>query len=175
MVLAMEVFYGQDPHSGESTTTEWGQLSTTCSNATEVAQLWAHSCSDHNQLRTMALETADPIDCSHHPHHNGQYGEGEHLVHCIYQCNISGNRPCNLQHARQPLPIYAATQGIKPERSIISERLSLYRSSMAGFPNISALAYLNNISFYHDECVYIIISVFGYKNFENTEKIIWKQ
>ena len=39
----------------------WGQLSTTFSNATEVSQWSTPSCSQHNQLRTIASETVDPI------------------------------------------------------------------------------------------------------------------
>ena len=40
------VFFGREPPSGESTSIIlWGQLSTTCSNVTEVAQWAAPSCS----------------------------------------------------------------------------------------------------------------------------------
>ena len=44
-----------------------GQLSTTCSNATEAAQWGTPNAVDHNQLRPMASETVDPIDYSHPP------------------------------------------------------------------------------------------------------------
>ena len=40
----------------------WGQLSTTCNNATEVAHWQLPVAVDHNQLQTMASETVDPID-----------------------------------------------------------------------------------------------------------------
>ena len=40
----------------------WGQLSTTCSNVTEVAQWGAPVAVDHSQPLTMASETIDPID-----------------------------------------------------------------------------------------------------------------
>ena len=40
----------------------WGQLSTTCSDATEVAQWAAPSCSQPQQLRTMPSEKVDLID-----------------------------------------------------------------------------------------------------------------
>ena len=44
--LKSKVFFGQEPPNGKSTTTIlWGQLSTTCSNVTEVAQWAAPSCS----------------------------------------------------------------------------------------------------------------------------------
>ena len=39
-----------------------GQLSTTCSNATELVQWGAPSCSRQQQLLTMASEKVDPID-----------------------------------------------------------------------------------------------------------------
>ena len=46
MVKKGRVFYGQEPPSGESTTTECGgQLSTTLQYSTEVAQLGTPSCS----------------------------------------------------------------------------------------------------------------------------------
>ena len=40
---------------------------------TEVAQWGAPSCSQPQQLRTMASETVDPIDWSHPPPYTGQY------------------------------------------------------------------------------------------------------
>ena len=37
-------------------------VSTTCSNLTDVAQMATPSCSQPEQLRTMASETVDPIN-----------------------------------------------------------------------------------------------------------------
>ena len=43
----------------------WDQLSTTCSNLLKQPN-WEHLVAvEHNQLRTVASETADPIDWSH--------------------------------------------------------------------------------------------------------------
>ena len=50
----------------------WGQLSTTCSILLKFPNGELLVAVDHNQLRTMASETADPIDWSH-PHPHGQY------------------------------------------------------------------------------------------------------
>ena len=58
-----KVFYGQEPPCGESTTTECGVTY----QLTEVAQWELLVTVDHNQLRTMASETVDPIDWSHQP------------------------------------------------------------------------------------------------------------
>ena len=59
------VFHGQEPPSGESTYYHhlWGELSTTCSNATDVAQWETPIVTvNHRQLRIMASETIDPIE-----------------------------------------------------------------------------------------------------------------
>ena len=49
-----KVFYGQEPLSGESTTTMWGQLSTTCSNVLKQPNGEFLVAVNHNQLRIMA-------------------------------------------------------------------------------------------------------------------------
>ena len=64
---------------------------------------------NHNQIRTMASETADPIDWSH-PQPSWAVPP-ERLVHCINQCTLSGNRTCNRSMRGNHLA-YAATQGI---------------------------------------------------------------
>ena len=68
-----KVFYGQQPPSGESTTTECGVNHHLLAVITKVAKYGEVLVAvDHNQLRTMASETVDPIDWSH-PHPLGQY------------------------------------------------------------------------------------------------------
>ena len=62
------VFYGPEPCSGESTTTECGVnyklLAVILLKQPNGGLLVAV---DHNQLRTMASDTVDPIDWSHPP------------------------------------------------------------------------------------------------------------
>ena len=88
-----KVFHGQEPPSRESTTTECGQLSTTCSNVLKQPNGELLVAVDHNQLQIMASETVDPIDWSHTP--PSLAVPHERLVYSINQCNISGNRTCN--------------------------------------------------------------------------------
>ena len=59
-----KVFYGQESPSGELIYYHrtWGQLSTICSNATEVGNGELPAAVDHNQLLTMASERVDYID-----------------------------------------------------------------------------------------------------------------
>ena len=64
----VKVFYDQEPPSGESTTPE-------CEVNYQLLAViyWELLVAvNHNQLRTMASETADPIGWSH-PHPQGQY------------------------------------------------------------------------------------------------------
>ena len=86
----------------------WGQLSTTCSNVLEQPNGELPVAVNHNQLRIMASETVDPIDWSHPPPSWAVLPES--LVHCINQCNLSGNRTCN-RSMRGNHVAYAATQG----------------------------------------------------------------
>ena len=60
---------------------------------TEVAQCGTPSCSQPQQIRTMASEAVDPIDWSH-PTLSWAVPP-ERLVHSINQINLSGNRMCN--------------------------------------------------------------------------------
>ena len=64
--------YGQEPPSGESTSTECGVNYQLLAVITEVAQWGSLVAVDHNQRRIMALETVDPIGWSH-PHPHGHY------------------------------------------------------------------------------------------------------
>ena len=57
-----EVFYGQEPPSGESTTTECGVNYQLLEVITEVAQWGTPSCSRPQPAKAMASETVDPID-----------------------------------------------------------------------------------------------------------------
>ena len=77
----------------------WGQLATTCSNVLKPPNVELLVAVNHNQLRTMASETVDPIDWSHPP--PSWAVPPERLVHSINQCNISNHLA------------YAVTQGIE--------------------------------------------------------------
>ena len=63
---------------------------------------------NHNQLRTMASETVDPIDWSHPPPLWAV--PPERHVPSINQCNLSETRTCNRSMRGNHLA-YAATQG----------------------------------------------------------------
>ena len=69
------------------------QLSTTCSNVLKQPTGELLVAVNHNQLRTMASETVDPIDWSQPPPSRAVHPERR--VHSINQCNLSGNRTCN--------------------------------------------------------------------------------
>ena len=65
-----KLFYGKEPRSGESTTTECGVNYQLLAVITEVAQWETPSCSRPQPATwTMAPETVDPIDWSHPPPH----------------------------------------------------------------------------------------------------------
>ena len=86
----------------------WGQLSTTCSNVLKKPNEELLVAVNHNQLRTMASETVDPIDWSHPPPSWAVLPERH--VYGINECNLSGTRTCN-RSMRGNHPAYAATQG----------------------------------------------------------------
>ena len=86
----------------------WGQLSTTCSNVLKQPNGELQVAVNHNQLRTMASKTVDPIDWSHPP--PSWAVPPERHVHSTNQCNISGTRKCNRSMRGNHLA-YAATQG----------------------------------------------------------------
>ena len=77
----------------------WGQLSTTFSNALKQPTGELQVVVNHNQLRTMASETVDPIDWSH-PSPLWAVPP-ERLMHSINQCT-SAESNVQPQHARQP-------------------------------------------------------------------------
>ena len=85
-----------------------GQLSTTCSNVLKQPNGELLVAVNHNQRRTMASETVDPIDWLH-PLLSWAVSP-ERLVHSINQCNLSGTRTCNRSMRGNHLA-YAATQG----------------------------------------------------------------
>ena len=91
-----KVFYGQEPPTEESTTTECRENYLPLA-AAEWGLLVAV---DHNQLRTMATGTVDPIDWWHPPP-SWAYPLST-FVHSINQCSLSWNRSSNRQYARQP-------------------------------------------------------------------------
>ena len=103
-------FYGQEPPSGEYTTTECVvnyQLLAVMYRSSPMGELVV--VVNRNQLRTMASETVDPIDWSHPP--PSWAVPSERHVHSINQCNLSGTRTCNRSMRGNHLA-YAATQGI---------------------------------------------------------------
>ena len=98
-----------------------GQLSTTCSNLLKQPNGELLVAVDHNQLRTMASETVDPIDWLHPPPSWAVHPE--RLVHSINRCSSAraGIRSCNLQHARQP-PCLCGNSGYKSPRGYSSRQ-----------------------------------------------------
>ena len=87
----------------------WGQLSTSCSNVLKQPTGGLLVAVNHNQLRTMASETVDPINWSLPP--PSWAVSPERLVHSINQCNLSGTWTCNRSMLGNHLA-YAATQGM---------------------------------------------------------------
>ena len=65
-----KVVYGQEPPSGESTTTECGFNYQLLAVVTEAGQ-WGTPRPMGNSSLTMASETVDPIDWSHPPPYTG--------------------------------------------------------------------------------------------------------
>ena len=125
-----KVFDGQETPSGETTTTECGgQLWTTCANLLKQPNGELLVAVNHNQLRTMASETVDPIDWSHSP--PSLAVPPERLVHSMNQCNLGGNRTCNRSMRGNHLA-YAATQGINScqHSKMLRLNLSLYKFSI---------------------------------------------
>ena len=106
----VKVFYGQEPPSGESTTTECGVNYQLPAGMLLKQPNWELLVAvDHNLLGTMASETVDPIDWSHPP--PSWAVPPERRVHSINRCSLSstGNRSCNfimrgnhLAHAATP-------------------------------------------------------------------------
>ena len=64
----------------------WVQLSTTCCNLLTLPNGELLVAVDHNQLRTMASETVDPIDWSHPPPYTGQYPWASLIAQCSAGC-----------------------------------------------------------------------------------------
>ena len=87
----------------------WGQLSTTCIDVLKQPNGELLVAVYHNQLRTMASETVDPIDWSHPP--PAWAVRSESPMHSVNQCNLSGTRTCN-RSMRENHLANAATQGI---------------------------------------------------------------
>ena len=95
----------------------WVQLSTTRSNVLKQPNGELQVAVNHNQLRTMASETVDPIDWSHPPP-SWEVPPGRH-VYSINQGNLSGTRTCNRSMRGNHLA-YADTQGIKVKSTTTS-------------------------------------------------------
>ena len=105
-----KVFYGQEPPIKWRIYYHrmWGQLSTNCSNVLKQPNGELLIVVNHNQLRIMASETVDPIDCPPHPHGRypwaprASYKSVPPLRELMCNRSMQGNH-----HA------YEATQGIK--------------------------------------------------------------
>ena len=98
-----------------------GQLSTTCSNVLKQPNGKLLVAVNHNQLRTTASETVDPIDWSHSP--PSWVVPPERLVHSINQYNLGVTRTCKGSRRGNHLA-YAATQGtIIIIKKVVSARL----------------------------------------------------
>ena len=93
-----KVVYGQEPPSGESTTTECGFNYQLLAVITEVAQWRVLVAVNHNQLRTISSETVDPIDWSHPPPNTGQYPLSS--TYCTLQCGLQITRFAALSQPR---------------------------------------------------------------------------
>ena len=112
-----KVVYGQEPPSGESTTTECGFNYQLLAVITAVAQWGAPSCSQPQPATEMASETVDPIDWSYPPPYTGQYPLSS--TYCTLQCglqittlaSLSQPRTCDIRMPDQRTA-GAATQGI---------------------------------------------------------------
>ena len=88
----------------------WGQLSTTCSNVLKQPNGELLVAVNHNQLRTMASETVDPIDWSHPP--PSWAVPPERHLNSINQCKPQRGSNVQPQHARQP-PCLCGHSGYK--------------------------------------------------------------
>ena len=87
----------------------WCQLSTTCSNLVKYPNAELLVAVDHNQLRTMASETVDPIDWPHTA--LSLTVRPERLMHSVNRCSLcsTGNRSCNFSMRDNHLA-YSVTQ-----------------------------------------------------------------
>ena len=76
------------------------QLSTTCSNGTEVDQRATPIVAvEHNQLQTMASEKVDPIDCRYHRPFIEQYPLD---ATCTAQIDLCSTNRCKSMHGIIP-------------------------------------------------------------------------
>ena len=138
----------------------WGQLSTTCSNVLKQPNGELIVAVNHNQLRTTASETVDPIDWSHPP--PSWAVPPERLVQSINQCNLSGNRTCNRSMRGNHLA-YAATQGINFEKftstnlegPITVERLKCWTLFLDKFIEVNFLTLTHNNQIFRNDFVSI--------------------
>ena len=138
-----KVFYGQEPPSGESTTTECGVNYQLLAVITEVAQWGTPSCSRPQQLRTMASEAVDPIDWSH-PHPHEQYPPSDS---CKVQIGATQPQPgfdlATLQPSAceattlpvRPLRVYVNIHWVASKKAPITSSTIIFRN--AGLQNIS--------------------------------------
>ena len=88
-----------------------GSITNHCSNLLKQQNGELQVAVDHNQLRTMASETVDPIDWSHTS--PSWAVPPERLLHSINRCSLSstGIRSCNFSMRGNHLA-YAATKGL---------------------------------------------------------------
>ena len=87
-IYKVKVFYGQEPPSGESTTTECGVNYQLLAVITEAALWGTPSCSHPQPATDNCVRDWSQIDWSHPP--PSWPVPPECLVHSINQCNLSG-------------------------------------------------------------------------------------
>ena len=96
-----KVVYGQEPPSGESTTTECGFNYQLLAVITKVDQWGAPSCSQPQPAMDNGVrdsETVDPIDWSHPPPYTGQYPLSS--TYCTLQCGLQITKLAALSQPR---------------------------------------------------------------------------
>ena len=128
----------------------WGQLSTTCSDVLKQPNGELLVAVNHNQLRTMASETVDPIDRSHPPPSWAVVPERH--VHSINHCSLGGTRTWNRSMQGNHLA-YSATQGLH----VTKKRMQTENIEVTGKDAFSLKILISAISY----------KVFVFKHFEN--------
>ena len=121
------MFYGQKCPSEKTTSSECGvgQLSTTCSNVTEVVHGELPVAVDLNQIRTMASKTGDPIDWVLLPSLHRAVPSELHVLHSVNAGYKSQDllQQLGREHASLGMPgqrtACAATQGIKEPNFLV--------------------------------------------------------
>ena len=133
----------------------WGQLSIICSNVLKQPNRELIVAINHNQLRTMASETVDPIDWLHPP--PSWAVPLERLMHSINQCNLSRNRTCNRSMRGNHLAYSATFLNIRWRRTwkfVFSNSCTwLHGANLKTLPNASKIyQFIGSVSKYKKKC-----------------------